>query len=142
MPRTTAPKVVAILGTNYDDGNFPDISRFLDTATGLVDYIVTQDVDSLMNDASLEVVERWLAAHFYAHADQLYQSKNTASASATFQGQTAMVLQSTQYGQTAMLLDLTNTLARRNQEALTGYRRVATLTSLGSYTGAQTPYCR
>lgn len=136
--RTTPAKVIAILGRNFDAVADTDLSRFIDTSSSLVDYVSDNDPDGLMTATRLEVVERWLAAHFYAHSDQLYQAKNTQSAGATFQGQTAMVLQSTQYGQTAMLLDLTNTLAKRNQEALTGYRRVATLQWLGSDEGAVT----
>ena len=137
MARTTPANVIAILGGNYDP-SITDLSGFIVSASALVDYVSSQDSMSLMTAATLERVECWLAAHFYAHADQLYQSKNTGQAGATFQGQTAQCFQSTQYGQTAMLLDLTNTLARRNQEALTGYKRKATLTALGTDTGAIT----
>ena len=136
MSRTSAAKVLGILGNNYDTANSPDLSRFIDSASAMVDYVASKDVHSVMTAVNLEVVERWLSAHFYAHSDQLFQSKNTGASGATFQGQTAMCFQSTQYGQTAMLLDLTNTLAKRNQEALTGYKRQATLTSLAYDTGA------
>jgi len=138
MARTTPAHVIAILGSNYDSLNNPDISKFVDTASILVDFIADNDPDDLMTATNLEVVERWLSAHFYAHSDQLYQSKNTGASSGNFQGQTAMCFQSTQYGQTAMTLDFTGVLARRNQEALTGYKRKATLTSLAYDTGAQT----
>lgn len=139
MPRTNSTNVISILGPNYDSANNPDLGRFIAAASMVVDYVVTQDVNLLMTSNSLEIVECWLSAHFYAHSDQLYKSKNTAQASATFQGETAMCFQSTQYGQTAMLLDLTNTLARRNQEALKGYIRTATLQSLAYDTGANNP---
>lgn len=140
MARTSQEHVISILGPeNYDNDANPDLSRFIDTAGILVDYVVTRDVDGIMSTNALELVERWLAAHFYAHSDQLMQTSGNKGANMTFQGQTAMVLSSTQYGQTAMLLDLTNTLAQRSKEAETGMRQVASIESLAYDTGAIDP---
>ncbi|GAF90891.1 unnamed protein product, partial [marine sediment metagenome] len=78
--------------------------------------------------------------HFYAHADQLYQARSTAGASATFQGQTGMILLSTQYGQTAMLLDVTGLLAKLSKDAEEGGKRKVTAAWLGRRPSAQTAY--
>lgn len=139
MARTIDAKVIEILGPNYNSKTRPSLARFIDTAASLVNWVVTQDVDGLMNSDSLELVERWLAAHFYAHSDQLYQSKNTSGAGATFQGQTAMILKSTQYGQTAMLLDVTNSLAMRSKNAENGTLPIVTLQTLDLDSGAIYP---
>lgn len=122
--RTTSDNVKAILGQQYNTGVSLDLSAFILSASTLVDFIVTKDTAVVMSSTSLEVVERWLTAHLYAHADQLLQQKSTGQSSGTFQGQTAMCLQSTQYGQMAMMLDVTGTLAMLNQQALTGLKKV------------------
>jgi len=93
-----------------------------------------------LNATLAESVECFLAAHFYAHADQLLQSKSTGGSSGSFQGQTGQVLSSTQYGQTAMLLDVTGLLAKRSKEAETGQKRVAGVSWLGLPPSEQTDY--
>ena len=71
--------------------------------------------DSVLDSDDLEIIERWLAAHLYAHADQLLSSKSTADASGTYQGKTGMGLESTQYGQTAMDMDASGCLRSMNK---------------------------
>jgi hypothetical protein len=79
----------------------------------MVDEVVTCAASRSVTLSStlLELIERWLAAHFYAQSDQLYQSKNTGGAGASFQGQTAMGLSNTSYGQQAKMLDISGCLA-------------------------------
>ena len=96
-----------------DLGEEVNLLPFLRTANKLVDYVVTQDTDSLLTTAMCKEIEQYLAAHFaVANRDFQYASKSTGGASGSFTGQFAMRLESTSPGQTAMLLDLTGTLKR------------------------------
>jgi hypothetical protein len=130
--RTTPEAVKEILLRHYDTVNEPSLQAFIDSAASLVDYVVSQDADSILSKETQELTERWLAAHGYAHADQLYSQKQTGRASSTFQGKTGMHLQSTQYGQMAMMLDVTGTLVRLNNDAAKGGKSSAGLIWLGS----------
>jgi len=108
--RTSATAVMSILGDNYSDSI--SLEPFIETASGVVDQLVNygNDIGVTVSTALQELIERWLAAHYYAIADQLYSSKSTQGASATFQGQTGMGLDATLYGQQAKSLDITGYL--------------------------------
>ena len=125
MPRTTSNSVKNILGANYD-GTTP-LHPFVITASSLVNKVAGKDLTGVLSSDDLELIERWLAAHFYGHADQFYQQRSTGRASGGFQGQTAMVFNSTQYGQTALALDVTGELARIQQQATTGKQKAGIL---------------
>ena len=118
MSRTNSDDVEAILGGHYDGST--DLDPFILTASSLVSKCSSADTGGVHSASDLELIERWLAAHFYAHSDQLPQNKSTGGASAGFQGQTAMVFNSTQYGQTALALDTTGYLAKLQQQASIG----------------------
>lgn len=137
MARTTSSAVIAILvtGKNYDGTT--DLTAFIETATAMVDSVVECATAKgvTLSSTLLEVIERWLSAHYYAHADQLYKSKQTGRASATFQGETKMGLDSTQYGQTAKSLDPSGCLASLSE----GSKR-AQLVWLGLAPSSQTDY--
>lgn len=128
MARTTDEKVREIIDTD------PELSLnlFISTANSLVTWLTGKDTSGLLSAEALALIETWLAAHFYAHRDQLFQSKSTGGASGSFQGQTQMSLNSTTYGQTAMLLDVTNNLSTLNQASLSGNRKNASMFWLGS----------
>jgi hypothetical protein len=119
MARTTADKVRDIIATDEDIS----LSGFIDTANAFVTWLSGQDSNGDLDDEMLELIERWLAAHFYSHHDQLLQSETAGGGGGIYQGQTGMMLLSTQYGQTAMALDVTGNLARRNQDAIDGKRK-------------------
>lgn len=108
MSRTDATAVRGIL-TEYDS-SIP-IQPFIDTATVVVDRVDALDTDGILTDAALELIERWLAAHFYACADKLPSAESAGKSSTTWQGQTGMGLDFTQYGQMAKRLDFTGNLA-------------------------------
>ena len=116
MTRTTSEKVREIIATDSSISLTP----FIETASVLVEWLDGKDTSGDLSDDALEVIERYLAAHFYAHRDQLYESKKVGKSSGKFQGQTGMVLSSTQYGQTAMMLDVTGNLARRSKQVEEG----------------------
>lgn len=121
MARTTAEDVKGILGDHYDGTS--NVNKYIDTANSLVNKVSSNDSDSLLDDSDLELIERWLAAHCYAHHDQLYQNKSTGRASGTYQGRTEFMFKSTQYGQMALVLDVTGYLAELQEQAMKGKRK-------------------
>lgn len=109
------------------------LAPFIDTANSLTNHVSDQDDDSLLDDPTLELIERYLAAHFYeANRDRKYAQKTTGRASAQFQGKTAMVLMSTDPGQTACLLDVTGRLAELSKQAEKGGKPKVGLAWLGT----------
>jgi hypothetical protein len=109
--RTTEGNVQGILGNHYD--NATSLVPFIDTASSLVDDIAL--LDSSISATRLELIERWLAAHYYEHADQITQSRSTGGASGQFQGRTDMGFDSTKYGQEAKRLDSSGMLVNLDQ---------------------------
>lgn len=103
MSRTTASAVQTLLGRNWDQAS--SVTPYIDTASAIVDQVVScaSDRGVTMTDATLELMERWLAAHFYTQMDPLYKSKTTGRASATFADQ--------DYKKAAMQLDQSGCLA-------------------------------
>lgn len=108
--RTNSASVQAILGGNYD--GVTTLTPFIDAASSIVDDVAScaSDAGTPLSSAKLELIERWLSAHCYAHMDQTFASKGTEGASASFHGQTGMYLASTRYGQFATTLDPTGCL--------------------------------
>jgi hypothetical protein len=99
------------------------LARDWDGKTSLIPYI--QSANSMVNRVAqfapnrgfaltrseLELIERWLAAHFYCCSDQPFSQKTTDGASGTFQGKTAEEgLCGTKYGQMAVRLDVSGVL--------------------------------
>lgn len=107
-----------------DNSEGIELVPFIRTASLLVDKVDSHDTAGTLSVADLREIETWLAAHFYAHRDQLLTSKSTEGASGSFQGQTGMYFSSTQYGQTAMLLDTTMYLAGLEQQIKEGKKIV------------------
>lgn len=138
--RTTSAAVRALLepGKAYDTVDSPSLTPFIDAASAMIDDVnecATADGVTL-GDTRLELIERWLAAHFYVMSDQAYTSEGTEGASASYQGQTAMFLTASKYGQMAMRLDKSGCL-----EAVGGAeRKVASGFWLGKPPSGQTPY--
>ena len=130
--RTTPPRVEAIIETDVDIS----LEGFIETATALVDWLVGEDSDGVLTATLLERIECFLAAHFYAHRDQLYTSKSAGGASSSFQGQFGMRLESTQYGQTALTLDVTGAL----QDLQKGDRPKAYVKWVGKPVSSQIDY--
>lgn len=108
--RTTSPLVQGVLIGDY--GNGADLTPFMLSASVTVDRVVLGATAKgiTLSSTELELIERWLAAHYYAVSDRPYKSKSTAGASASFDGNTVMYLEATLYGQTAMRLDRSGVL--------------------------------
>ena len=115
MARTTASAVKGILLKDYPapDEEQPSLTPYIETANVIVTRVATCATarDRTLTSTELELVERWLAAHFYVQSDQTWQSKSTEGASASFHGQTGMHLESSRYGQAAMDIDYSGCLA-------------------------------
>lgn len=133
MARTTPDAVRGVLSGNYDCKENTNLAPFIDTASNLVDFVSTCAISkgTSLTSTTLEIIERWLAGHFYAMSDLMYSQKSTGGASATFQGQTGMGLSSTLYGQQAMIVDTSGCLAERNKEMLDGSKKKVQMVWLG-----------
>lgn len=116
--RTTNAAVRGIIETD------PNISMdpFILAANRLTDRAAAYGADwgRAATAGELASVETWLAAHFYAHRDQLYTQRSTGKASGSFQGKTGMGLDSTQYGQTAKDMDPTGYLRAMSKGGFAG----------------------
>lgn len=119
--RTTITAVQTLLGTDpsgdYDAENSPSLQPFVDTATVIVDRVATcaNTRGYALSDGEAELIERWLAAHYYVQRDQTYASGSQGGASGSFQGQTGMYLESSKYGQSAIRLDWSGCLGALNK---------------------------
>jgi len=108
--RTNANAVKALLlpGRDYDSEQAPSLNPFIETASAMVDDVVScmaAKGATAYPAKRLELIERWLAAHYFKVSDKGYSSRSTEGASGNFDGQTAMYLESSLYGQTALRLD-------------------------------------
>lgn len=128
MPRTTKKQVQELIP---DVDTKISMTGFIETASALVDWLVNLDAGDTtpqLSSGSLpELIERWLAAHFYSKRDTQYQQSNTGRAAGTVEGQSSMVLMGSRWGQQACLLDVTGRLSQRSKDAELGTRRVASV---------------
>jgi hypothetical protein len=130
--RTTEEQVREIIDTDVS----LSIAPFIDQASALTDKVSAADTTGELGTDLLLMIEKNLAAHFYAFRDPQYTSKSTGGASGSFQGQTGLGLNATYWGQTAMLLDVTGYLTELNMAT----RPKASLTWLGKPPSEQTDY--
>lgn len=140
MARTTAEAVKDLL---IEGGDYPPADQTQPPLTGRIasaNVIVTRVATCAtakgltLNATELELVERWLAAHFYCVSDRTYAEKNTGKAGAVFDGRTGMSLDATLYGQTAQTVDYSGCLSA------IGKRRRASIAWLGLPPSEQTDY--
>ncbi len=116
--RTTAEKVVGIVDFDSNAGEAEVVlAPFIETAADLVD---THCVPQGLSDAKLELIERWLAGHFYACFTGQVLSETTGTVSATYLWKTGYMLNQTRQGQQAMIVDSSGALARWNQQTISG----------------------
>lgn len=118
--RTTSTQVQAILAPGRDYRSGDDLSPFMEAATAIVDRVNTCATESgiTLSSTELELVERWLSAHFYVSSNQTFASKKTGSAAATYQGQTGTGFKSSKYGQAAINLDASGCLLKLDADAV------------------------
>lgn len=89
-----------------------ELTPFIETANYLINKVVT---DASYSNADKEIIERWLAAHFYAVRDPRAVKEMAGDVSVTYQGKVMLGLDQTPYGQQAMRLDIMGGLAALNQ---------------------------
>jgi hypothetical protein len=82
--RTTAGLVQKLLGDDYDGTS--DLTPYLETATVVVSRLAVEatNANRALSYTELELVERWLSAHFYTKMDPVYTSMSTGGASGSF----------------------------------------------------------
>ena len=110
--RTTVTEVKNIIDVGEGEDALSDsvVQTYINTATAYIDKVF---VGVAVDDDYLEVLEKWVTAHFLATTRlQQAQTAGAGPARITFQGTTEMGLRSTHYGQTAIALDVTGRLAK------------------------------
>jgi hypothetical protein len=140
LARTTVDLVELVLDRNYD-GQM-DLQQFIDTANLLVNRVATcaSDRGEPLSAEELELIERWLAAHYYAQVDPTYTSKSTDGASASFMGASGKYLEGSRFGQVAITLDPSGCLESIVASGDGGGRKVARAFWLGKAPSEQTDY--
>lgn len=137
MPRATLALVQGVI--EVDDDLIPDEAAmlpFITLANELVTEVCTGTAGPTVaySTERLELIETWLAAHFYTNLDPRAVSES-AGVSASYQSRVDLGFDTSHYGQTAMRMDTNGGLARLNQEAKNGKRRIK-VTWLGTATDA------
>lgn len=121
MARTTSEAVLAII-----EESDPDVSMdpFIETANALVEALLAEHYA----DAHLELIERWLAAHFYAVRFPRATQETVRGISEKYESYVRLALDITRYGQQVRLLDYLGILARVTENK-------GTITATVSYIG-------
>jgi hypothetical protein len=114
--RTTSAAVKLILGNHYDSANNPSLDPFIESASVMIDQVVTCATAKgvTLTTAQLEIIERWLSAHFYALSDPIESERITGKAASKFQGATGTGFNFTAYGQMAVRMDSSGCLSEMN----------------------------
>lgn len=110
MSRTTE---IAVRGIVDNDSTI-SMTPFVAMANSLTNRLEVLDNadENILDDTTLELIERNLAAHFYQLKDRELASKSTGGASGSRVSQTGMGLQGTWHGQAAIDLDYSGKLAQ------------------------------
>lgn len=116
--RTDSQKVAGIIEVDPEIGLDP----FIETASALVDE-VEKEADHSAD--RLELIERWLSAHFYAMRDPRATQERAGPVAQTLQSRVDLNLANSHYGQQAMVLDTSGVLAALNQKALKGRTKIS-----------------
>ena len=123
MVRTNEGLVKGVLTQDYNERKLPALLPFMTAANSLVDDVIecASSKGVAVSDAKAELIETWLAAHFYKYAyDRQFSNKSTAGASGSYTGQTAMYLEGTTYGHTAIVLDRSLCLVNFSKQQVAG----------------------
>jgi len=119
--RTTDEAVEGIIEV---DANIP-LTPFIETASSLVDDVAASS--AAPGAARLELIERYLSAHFYTLRDPRPTSEKAGPVGASYQSKVDLGLNTSHYGQMAISLDPTGVLA-----SASGGRRIGVATWLGT----------
>lgn len=131
MARTTVDNVEGII--DIDSGI--SLTPFIEAANALVTERCAAATDSDGNafhdSTRLELIERWLAAHFYHIRDVRPNIERADDVSQTFRSRVDLGFDLTHYGQMAMRLDTSGSLAQLNEMIKKGTKRKVSLSWLG-----------
>lgn len=113
--RTTPDKVKSIIDVDIRLINQRavnvDLLDFIDPANELITEIC---LPVGYTDERLELIERWLSAHFYTVLSPRANRERVSSLQAQYQSKVDLGFDTSHYGQTAMRLDTNGGLARLN----------------------------
>jgi len=122
MARTTVDNVEAII--DIDSGI--SLTPFIEAANALVTQCCSTatdaDGDLVYTATNLELIERWLSAHFYHIRDPKAKVEKAGSVSAEYRTAVKIGFDNTHYGQMAMRLDWNGGLAALNDQVNKGTR--------------------
>lgn len=127
MPRTTKDNVAAII--ELDGEIVPNDAAMLPFIT-VANELVTEFCTGSAGPATtyttdrLELIERYLAAHFYTNRDPRATSEGAGGVSVGYQSKIDLGLGTSHYGQSAMLLDTNGGLSTLNKNTKNGVSRV------------------
>lgn len=114
MARTTARAVEKLIDVEEDD----DLEPFITTANEIVTEVCEP---AGYSDSRLELIERWLSAHFYAILRPERASEGISGAvNESAMHKVDLAFNQTRYGQQAMLLDTEGGLAELNKQTVDG----------------------
>ena len=133
MAYTTYDAVSGIV--TMKDSITTDAAPYIETANFLVTKLcepATDEDGNLYHDStSLELVERWLSAHFYSIHDVRPDTQKADVVMKKVQYKVELNLAQTQYGQQAMLIDISGALASWNDDVTSGKTALRVSTSWG-----------
>lgn len=109
LPGRTTPALVR--GINGEIGTDADLNPFIDAANELVTEKCTT---SGYSNARLELIERWLSAHYHCVDSPRASRERVGSITVEPQGKVDIGLDNSLYGQMAMRLDTAGNLAAMN----------------------------
>ena len=132
--RTTAEAVALIIEVEADDS----LTSFIEVANNIV---TKHCIDDDLTATDLELIERWLSAHFYA----IMRARNTREQASdgigeSFQSKVDLGFDVTHYGQMAMRVDWSGALSALNEQAKRGGKLTISATWLGSTTEEAAEY--
>ena len=131
MARTTVDQVEAIV--DIDSGI--SLAPFIEIANAIVTEKCATATDAdgnLVHDATrLELIERWLSAHFYHIRDNRPNIDKADVVSRAYRSKVDLGFNVTHYGQQAMLIDTSGALSRLNQQSQSGKGNTVSFSWLG-----------
>lgn len=123
--RTTANAVSEIVKVKSGD----DLTPFIEAANSIVTQHCTDDA---FTAAQLELIERWLSAHFYLVYHPAGLIERAGPVSKQIESRVDLGFDVTRHGQMAMRLDWSGALSALNEQAKKGAQITAGITWLGT----------
>ena len=123
--RTTASDVGDIVKVKSGD----DLTPFIEAANAIVTQHCT---NTAFTAIQLELIERWLSAHFYLIYNPARLNERASVVSKQIESRVDLGFDVTRHGQMAMRLDWSGALSALNEQAKKGGQITAGMTWLGT----------